>query len=165
MPFLVRLYRILPLLIILAFVAVVVYFVVSWRTSPNRAKELLIKIFTWIFIVLTALFGLATLYAAGEANQAVAELFGSFAAVTLIGLGVTRLCKWRFVKHHPHFKDGATVEAEVIHPKPWWWPFGRKDSSGSNGKGPKNPFGGNGPFNGGPGGPFGGGNPFNPFGK
>ena len=43
-----RLYRIIPLVIVLAIIAFAVYFVVSYRSSPNRAKEVLIKSFTWL---------------------------------------------------------------------------------------------------------------------
>ena len=38
-----RLTRIIPLLLLLAFVAGVVYVVAAWRYSPARAKEILIK--------------------------------------------------------------------------------------------------------------------------
>ena len=41
-----RLTRIIPLLLLLAFVAGVVYVVAAWRYSPARAKEILIKAFT-----------------------------------------------------------------------------------------------------------------------
>ena len=40
-----RLYRIVPLLVILAIIALAIYLVVSWRSTPARAKEDVIKIF------------------------------------------------------------------------------------------------------------------------
>lgn len=140
MAFLVRLYRILPLLAVLAVVAAIVYLVVSFRSSPNRAKELMTKMFTWICGVLTILFGLAALYAIGESNAAVAELFGSFAATTLIGLLVTRWCRHVFVRHHPNYGSKTTADAEVINPKPWWWPFGGPKEKGPFDDWPFGPF-------------------------
>lgn len=114
-----RLYRIVPLLVVLAVIAAVVYLVVTFRFSSNRAKEVLIKVFTWLNIVLSALFLLATLYALVEANQAVAELTGSFLAVSLIALGVTRICNRVFIKNHPGYRHELNAEAEVIN-RHWW---------------------------------------------
>ena len=48
-----RLTRIIPLLLLLAFVAGVVYVVAAWRYSPARAKEILIKAFTVLNVALT----------------------------------------------------------------------------------------------------------------
>ena len=47
-----RLTRIIPLLLLLAFVAGVVYVVAAWRYSPARAKEILIKAFTVLNVAL-----------------------------------------------------------------------------------------------------------------
>lgn len=47
MGFLARLSRVVPLLIIMAVAAGLIYVVVTYRHSPARAKEVLIKIFTW----------------------------------------------------------------------------------------------------------------------
>ena len=49
-----RLTRIIPLLLLLAFAAGVVYVVASWRYSPARAKEILIKAFTVLNVALAA---------------------------------------------------------------------------------------------------------------
>ena len=38
-----RLYRVLPLLAILAIIGIVVYIFMSWRYTPARAKEAVIK--------------------------------------------------------------------------------------------------------------------------
>ena len=51
-----RLSRIVPLLILLAVVAGVVYLVVAYRHSPNRAKEILIKLFTALTGALSVFF-------------------------------------------------------------------------------------------------------------
>ncbi|MFR7493332.1 MAG: hypothetical protein ACLUVF_01150 [Adlercreutzia sp.] len=47
MGFLARLSRVVPLLIVMAVAAGLIYVVVTYRHSPARAKEVLIKIFTW----------------------------------------------------------------------------------------------------------------------
>lgn len=104
MNVLVRLFRSLPLVVALAVLAVVVYFVVSWRRSPNRAKEVLIKLFTVLTCALTAFFALGTLYAWADGNMAVLELAAAFAVTSAIALVITRICRWRFVKNHPNYR-------------------------------------------------------------
>ncbi len=99
-----RLSRIIPLLLILALVAGIVYLVATFKYSPSRAKEILIKMFTWITGVLSAFFLLVTLYALFEHNSAVFELAASFLATTLIGLFITRICNAVFLKHHPDYR-------------------------------------------------------------
>ena len=81
-----RLSRIVPMLIVLAVVAAIVYIVAAWRYSPNRAKELLIRIFTAI-----------------ERNGAVFDLSFSFLLTALIGLAVTRICRAVFLRHNPAY--------------------------------------------------------------
>ena len=51
-----RLSRIVPLLIVLAVIAGIVYLVAAWRYSPNRGKEILIKLFTWLTGILSVAF-------------------------------------------------------------------------------------------------------------
>lgn len=63
-----RLYRVLPLLAILAIIGIVVYIFMSWRYTPARAKEAVIKIFVALNGGLSILFALATLYAWIESN-------------------------------------------------------------------------------------------------
>ena len=99
-----RLSRIVPLLILLAVVAGIVYLVATYRYSPSRAKEILIKMFTCITGVLSAFFLLVTLYALLERNEAVLDLSASFLAPTVIGLAVTRICNAVFLKHHPDYR-------------------------------------------------------------
>ena len=81
-----RLSRIVPMLIVLAVVAAIVYIVAAWRYSPNRAKELLIRIFTAITGAVSAFFLLVCAYAWLERNGAVFDLSFSFLLTALIGL-------------------------------------------------------------------------------
>lgn len=99
-----RLSRIIPLLILLAVVAGIVYLVAAFKHSPSRAKEILIKMFTWLTLALSAFFLLVTLYALFESNGAVFDLAASFLATTLIGLVITRICNAVFLKHHPDYR-------------------------------------------------------------
>lgn len=110
----IRLYRILPLLAIMAVVAVVVYFIMSFRYSSDKAKAVLIKVFTWMCAILSVAFGVVTLYAVFEQNQPVIELAGSCLAVTLIGLAVTRICNRIFRKNHPHYGE-EVAQATIIN--------------------------------------------------
>ncbi len=70
-----------------------------------RAKEVLIKVFTILTLILSAFFLLASLYALFEGNWSVLELTGMFLAIALVALVITRLCRWRMLKHHPEYKD------------------------------------------------------------
>lgn len=105
MGMLVRLIQAWPLMVILGLLAVVVYFVVSWAKSPTRAKEVLIKLFTVLNAVLVVIFTLASLYAFFEHNMNVFELTASFDLIVIIALVITRICRWRFVKNHPNYKE------------------------------------------------------------
>lgn len=100
--------RSLPLVVALALLAAAVYVVVSWRRSPNRAKEVLIRLFTVLTGGLTALFSLAGLYALLDGNANVFELAAGFAVASALALAVTRLCRWRFVKNHPNYRIKPT---------------------------------------------------------
>lgn len=99
-----RLSRIIPLLAVLAVVAGVVYVVAMFLYSPTRAKEILIKLFTFLMSVLSAFFALASLYALFEGNVGVLDLTASFLVTTLIGLGITLLCRHVFLKHNPNYR-------------------------------------------------------------
>ena len=99
-----RLSRIVPLLIVLAVVALVVYLVATYRYSPNRAKEILIKMFTAITGAISAFFGLASLYAWFEHNEPVFDLAFSFLLTGLVGLAVTRICRAAFLRHNPAYR-------------------------------------------------------------
>lgn len=107
MAIIARILQSVPLVIALVVLAIVVYLFVAWLKSPLRAKEILIKMFTVITIVLSVIFGLASLYAFSESNVKVLEITGSFLVVSLLALGITRLCRWRFVRNHPQYKNKA----------------------------------------------------------
>ena len=113
-----RLTRIIPLILVLAFVAGVIYVVASWRYSPARAKEILIKAFTVLNSVLAGFFGLATLYALSERNVAVMDLTLSFMVTALIALGVTLVCRAVFLKHNPSYRM-KPMKAKRIRRWPW----------------------------------------------
>ena len=110
----IRLYRIIPLLIVLAIVAAAVYVIMSFRYSSDRAKATLITVFTWLTAVLSVFFALGTLYAIFEGNDTVIELAGSFLATTLVGLAITRLCNRVFKKNHPHYGE-EVAQATIIN--------------------------------------------------
>lgn len=114
-----RLYRMVPLIIILIVVALIIYGVVSFRRSPLRAKEVLIKIFTVLTLIISGFFAIVTLYGLFEGNTAVVDLFGSFLIVSLIAFGITRWCRFLFVRHHPSFKVKRTTKARVVRRWPW----------------------------------------------
>lgn len=123
---LIRLTQCLPLVIALAVVACIIYFVVSYTQSPNRAKEVLIRAFTVINGVLGGAFGLVCLYCAAEGNRGMFEFFGMFLAVALIALVITRICRAIFVHNHPHYEFKRT-SARVLH-------RGKKKKSGTYGE-------------------------------
>lgn len=108
-----RLSRIVPLLIVLAVIAAIVYLVAAYRHSPNRAKEILIKMFTVITGVLSVFFLLACAYAWLERNEPVLDLAFSFLLTTLIGLVVTRICRAVFLRHNPAYRIKPTKARRI----------------------------------------------------
>jgi VIT1/CCC1 family predicted Fe2+/Mn2+ transporter len=104
MGLLARLSRIVPLILLLALLAGILYLVITYRHSPARAKEVLIKVFTVLCSVISGFFALASVYAYFDNAWAVLDLTISFLIVGLIGLGITRLCNRRFIKNNPHYK-------------------------------------------------------------
>lgn len=110
----IRLYRILPFLILLAVVVLIAYLIMSFRYTSEKAKATLIKFLTWLFSILSVLLGLITLYALFEQNQPVIELFGSCVAITVIGLVVTRICNAVFRKNHPRYGE-PVAKATVVN--------------------------------------------------
>ena len=99
-----RLSRVVPLLLVLAVVALVVYLVVAWRYSPNRGKEVLIRLFTIVTGALSAFFLIVCLYAWFDGNEAVLDLGASFLVAALVGLAVNRICRAVFLRHHPAYR-------------------------------------------------------------
>lgn len=112
-----RLYRIVPLLIILAIIALAIYFFVSWKSTPARAKEVLIKVFIVLNGGLSAFFLLATLYALLEGNLFVSEFFVTCMASTLIVLAIAFVCRARFLKNNPNYRWRITEKAEKKQPR------------------------------------------------
>ena len=110
----IRLYRILPFLVLLAVVVLVAYLIMSFRYTSERAKGMLIRFLTWLFSILSVVLGLITLYALFEQNQPVIELAGSCLAVTLIGLAITRICNHVFKKNHPLYGE-EVAQASIIN--------------------------------------------------
>lgn len=110
----IRLYRILPLLIVLAVIALAIYLIMTFRYSSDRAKAMLIKAFFWIFAVLSIVFAVITIFALLDHNIAVTELFGSCLAVCLIGFVVVLICRAVFRKNHPRYGEDA-VKATFVH--------------------------------------------------
>ncbi|WP_165247238.1 guanylate cyclase [Adlercreutzia sp. ZJ141] len=116
--FFVRLSRIVPLLIALALLAAIVYLVARAVTSPPRAKEILIRLFTWITLALSAVFGLFSLYALFEHNAPVLDLAASFLITALIGLAAIRIANHVFLKHNPGYRS-KPMRANTK----WRWPW------------------------------------------
>ena len=114
--FFVRLYRLVPMLAVLLVTSIIIYAVVSMRSTRPQAKSAVLKFFTWSFLVTTVVFTLATLYALLEKNTQVIELMGSFAVACLIFLVITRICYRVFISHYPNFAEKPT-RARIVH---WW---------------------------------------------
>ena len=96
-----RLSRIIPLIIILAIVAAIVYLVATWRYSPNKAKEILIRVFTWFTGILSAALALICVYVLLDGNWAVFEL-------TAFGDGAHR------PGHHGHLPCGVRAPSSQL---------------------------------------------------
>ena len=110
----IRLYRILPFIILLAIVIGVAYLIMSFRYTSEHAKAVLIKFLTWLFGILSIALALITGYALFEHNDPVVELFGSCLAITLIGLAVTRICNVVFRKNHPRYGE-KVAQATIVN--------------------------------------------------
>lgn len=113
-----RLSRTVPLLIALAALAVILYFVVSYVRTPARAKEVLVEVFTVLCSAITILFAVISIYAVLDGNSAVFDLGVCFMAVGVVGLVVTRVSHRAFVKHNPHYAEKAR-RARIIKRWPW----------------------------------------------
>lgn len=110
----IRLYRIVPLIVLLAVIAGAMYLIMSFRYSSDRAKASLIKVFTWLCALLSGFFALATVYALFERNDTVIELAGSLLATSLVGLVITRACHHVFKKNHPHYGE-EVAQATILN--------------------------------------------------
>ena len=68
--------------------------------------------------VLTAFFGLASLYALSESNMAVLDLTLSFMVTALVALAITRICRAVFLKHNPSYR-AKPMKAKKLRRWPW----------------------------------------------
>lgn len=118
-PFMIaRLARIVPLLLFLGVVAIVIYLVVAAHRSPERAKEVLIKVFTVLSAAITVFFAVVSLYAWFEGNENVFDLAFWFGVTGLVCLGITYLARWRFLKNHPQYRM-KPMRATIKEHFPW----------------------------------------------
>lgn len=101
----IRLYRVLPLAIALAVVALAAYLVISYLRSPLRAKEVLIAAFSRVSIVGLAACALVTAYALLDGNVVFAELSGSCMLIFAVALAIVLVCRAVFLKHHPEYRQ------------------------------------------------------------
>lgn len=110
--------RSIPLIILLAIAAVVLYFAIAHKKSPAHAKEILIKVFTIVCTIITAAFLLLALYALADGNNTIMELALACAGVGLLGLIITLICKHFFKKNNPHYQWEPTEQAKPVTNKP-----------------------------------------------
>lgn len=105
--------RSLPLMIALVVLAIVVYLIISWIKSPMKAKEILIKLFLVLCSAIAIFFVLASIYALVDDNVAVFELAASCAFVGVVGLVITLICRYLFIKHNPHYRYKRTADGKT----------------------------------------------------
>lgn len=107
-----RLTRLVPFAIAMTIIAAIVYFFVAWIHSPNKAKELLIRVSLVLNSAIVLFFALAAVYASSEANRVAAELAVSFLFVGALGVVITLICRAIFLKHNPKYRFKA-VSAHI----------------------------------------------------
>ncbi|MDO4400043.1 MAG: hypothetical protein Q4D27_03725 [Coriobacteriia bacterium] len=73
--FVATLYRVVPLIVGLVVLGAIVYVVLYNSRGAEAAKNAFTRIFWWICLVATVLFGIIALYAWGEHNTNLAEFF------------------------------------------------------------------------------------------
>ena len=126
--FIARLMRALPLVVALAVLAVVIYAVVAWRTSPNRAKIVLMRMFLVLTGAICIFFILAAIYAAIDSNPVAVELALTFLVPGLVGLIITLICRAVFYRNHPSYR-AKPMKTEYINDPLWKrilsWVLGR----------------------------------------
>ena len=101
--FFIRLYRAIPMLIVLAVVSGIIYGVSLLSSSKPQAKSNVLRFLNWACIILGVFFLIATLYAWAEHNMNVTELLGSFLVLAVVLLIIVQLCYRTFVKHYPNY--------------------------------------------------------------
>ncbi len=106
--FIARIYRIVPLIVVLIVVAIAVFAYVATTRNGTKAKEVVLKMFWWISAIGSALFLLATLYAVVDKSQLGVDLFATCLAMTLFTWLIDVICGKVFEKHHPHYRVSPT---------------------------------------------------------
>ncbi len=114
-----RLTRMLPLVVLLLVLALVVYLVLAYKYSPNRAKEILIKLFLLLTSILMGFFGLVGLYSWFESNKGVFELALGFFLVAFVGFVITLVCRMVFLARHPQYRKKPT-KTRRLGSQSWW---------------------------------------------
>ena len=123
-----RLARSLPLVVALLVAALVIYAIAAWRTSPSRAKAILIRLFTVLTAGVCIFFLMAALYAALDSNPVAVELALTFMLPGVIGLVITLIARSVFLRHHPAYRK-APMRTTYVQDRPWarilQWMVGR----------------------------------------
>lgn len=115
---LVRIMRMIPLIVFMLMLAAAIYLVVTFRHSPAKAKEVLIRVFTWFNALLIGFFGVASIYALFESNMPIFEIAISCSIVGAIGLCITLWCRHVFWKNNPGYKK-KPMKATTKRRWPW----------------------------------------------
>lgn len=107
MALLVRIYRLIPLVIVVLLIAAAIYLVVQAKHNPQKAKLSVIKFFMYACLMLMVFFAIWALYAIFENNTPHTELSVSgvvlFGVILLIDLWV----RHAFLKKNPKYKRPA----------------------------------------------------------
>lgn len=114
MAFLARVSRVIPVLLIMGLIAVGLYYGIAYRRSTTQAKIILIKLSTIVNGILSGIFALISLYALGEHNIPVFELFFSCFLIFFIALAITRICNAVFLHNHPIFKKKKSDKSKRV---------------------------------------------------
>ena len=89
--FVAALYRAVPIVVGLVVLGIIIYVVLYNSRGAQAAKDAFTRIFWWICLVFTAVFGIIALYAWGEHNTNLAEFFLLCAATVAVFWGVDAL--------------------------------------------------------------------------
>lgn len=96
--------RVIPLIVGLIIFALATYTIITFVHSHLKAKEVLIALFSRFNIAALAVALAITLYAALDGSTVFAELSLSCAAVFLIALLITLICRAIFLRNHPEYR-------------------------------------------------------------
>ena len=99
-----RILSLLPILAIFAAFALLGYLYLSYKQSPARAKEVLIKLFIILSVALCAVFILICIYSLLDNNEMIFELSAALLVISIAMLLVVLICRYIFLKHNPSYK-------------------------------------------------------------